>query len=106
MVNGQWSITISIRKILFTIHNSLFTTSMLNGQPNTMDLSFRKFSFVFLLCCVTKLHSQEGHNLKLWYDEPAGNWNEALPIGNGRLAAMVFGTTGTERLQLNEETVW
>src|SRR3990172_5735448 len=44
--------------------------------------------------------------LKLWYDRPASNWNEALPIGNGRLAAMVFGTPSTERIELNEETVW
>lgn len=44
--------------------------------------------------------------LKLWYDRPADNWNEALPVGNGRLGAMVFGRTGQELLQLNEETVW
>jgi alpha-L-fucosidase 2 len=44
--------------------------------------------------------------LKLWYRQPAGNWNEALPVGNGRLGAMVFGNVTTERLQLNEETVW
>lgn len=45
-------------------------------------------------------------NLKLWYNKPAVNWNEALPIGNGRLAAMVYGTTAAEEIQLNEETVW
>ncbi len=44
--------------------------------------------------------------LKLWYDRPAANWNEALPIGNGRLGAMVFGNPAKEQLQLNEETVW
>src|SRR5439155_13073013 len=37
---------------------------------------------------------------------PAASWNEALPIGNGRLAAMVFGGVSEERLQLNEDTVW
>jgi len=42
----------------------------------------------------------------LWYRQPAANWNEALPIGNGRLGAMVFGGVGTERLQLNEDTIW
>ncbi len=42
----------------------------------------------------------------LWYDKPATNWNEALPIGNGHVAAMVFGTIAQERLQLNEGTVW
>ena len=44
--------------------------------------------------------------MQLWYDRPAGNWNEALPVGNGRLGAMVFGGIEEERLQLNEETVW
>lgn len=42
----------------------------------------------------------------LWFRAPAGDWNEALPIGNGRLGAMVFGGTAHERLQLNEETLW
>ena len=44
--------------------------------------------------------------LRLWYDRPAANWNEALPLGNGRLGAMVFGAPARERLQLNEETIW
>jgi alpha-L-fucosidase 2 len=43
---------------------------------------------------------------RLWYRQPAGTWNEALPIGNGRLGAMVFGRIGQERLQLNETTLW
>jgi alpha-L-fucosidase 2 len=43
----------------------------------------------------------------LWYRQPAGgNWNAALPLGDGRLGAMVFGNTTTERLALNEETIW
>ena len=47
-----------------------------------------------------------GPELTLWYDEPAEVWNEALPVGNGRLGAMVFGRTDVERLQLNEESIW
>ncbi|MDA0636035.1 glycoside hydrolase N-terminal domain-containing protein [Nonomuraea sp. MCN248] len=47
------------------------------------------------------------NDLALWYDESAGaDWLRALPIGNGRLGAMVFGNTDTERLQLNEDTIW
>ncbi|MGI5151774.1 glycosyl hydrolase family 95 catalytic domain-containing protein [Plantactinospora sp. CA-294935] len=47
------------------------------------------------------------NDLALWYDEPAGtDWLRALPIGNGRLGAMVFGNVDAERLQLNEDTVW
>ncbi|MEM9379582.1 MAG: glycoside hydrolase family 95 protein [Planctomycetota bacterium] len=42
----------------------------------------------------------------LWYDAPAAAWTEALPVGNGRLGAMVFGRVEEERLQLNEDTVW
>jgi alpha-L-fucosidase 2 len=42
----------------------------------------------------------------LWYEKPASQWVEALPIGNGRLGAMVFGGTATERLQLNEDTLY
>jgi alpha-L-fucosidase 2 len=50
---------------------------------------------------------QEAGDLALWYDEPAGDdWLRALPLGNGRLGAMVFGNPGTERLQLNEDTIW
>lgn len=43
---------------------------------------------------------------KLWFEQPAGKWDEALPIGNGRLGGMVFGGTNYERVQLNEESVW
>ena len=45
-------------------------------------------------------------DMKLWYDEPAEKWVEALPVGNGRLGAMIFGNPSSEKLQLNEETVW
>ena len=44
--------------------------------------------------------------MKLWYREPAHNWNEALPIGNGKLGGMVFGDPVREQIQLNEESVW
>ncbi|MDR0892898.1 MAG: glycoside hydrolase family 95 protein [Mediterranea sp.] len=43
---------------------------------------------------------------KLWYNQPAHTWTEALPLGNGRLGAMVYGTPGIEQIQLNEETIW
>ena len=49
-----------------------------------------------------------GQESRLWYRQPAplSNWEEALPVGNGRLGAMVFGGVQEERLQLNEESVW
>ncbi|HBE01914.1 MAG: hypothetical protein A2096_01845 [Spirochaetes bacterium GWF1_41_5] len=43
---------------------------------------------------------------RLWYTRPASNWNEALPIGNGRLGAMVFGGVENEHLKINEDTLW
>ena len=45
-------------------------------------------------------------DLKLWYREPAKEWTQALPVGNGRLGAMIFGGTARERLQFNEDTLW
>ena len=44
--------------------------------------------------------------LSLWYRKPAARWQEALPVGNGRIGAMVFGGINRERLQLNEDTLW
>jgi len=44
--------------------------------------------------------------LTLWYRQPARTWNEALPVGNGKLGAMIFGGVAREQLQLNEDSVW
>lgn len=65
-----------------------------------------KICILLLLFLAGEVRGQQNMFWKLWYDQPAANWNEALPIGNGRLAAMVFGNPGVERLQMNEETVW
>lgn len=50
--------------------------------------------------------SAEERPLVLWYDRPAGQWVEAMPVGNGRLGGMVFGGVGADRLQFNEDTLW
>ncbi|ARN55813.1 glycosyl hydrolase family 95 catalytic domain-containing protein [Sedimentisphaera salicampi] len=50
--------------------------------------------------------SAGGSSSHLWYEEPAEKWTEALPVGSGRLGAMVFGGISEERIQLNEDTVW
>ncbi len=66
----------------------------------------------FQLLLLTLLVSTIGHaaepweHYRLWYDEPAQKWIEALPVGNGRLGAMCFGGTERARIQLNEESVW
>ncbi|MCY1719374.1 glycoside hydrolase family 95 protein [Prolixibacteraceae bacterium Z1-6] len=56
--------------------------------------------------CNSGSKSEEQLNHSLWYTSPAKDWNEALPIGNGRLGAMVFGKTEKERIQLNDDTFW
>jgi len=62
---------------------------------------------LFTLCsCLSTVLVYAQPNLTLWYNKPARNWNEALPIGNGRLGAMVFGNVSEERIQLNESTLW
>jgi alpha-L-fucosidase 2 len=50
--------------------------------------------------------SENWARLKLWYRQPAKQWTEALPVGNGRLGAMVFGGVEKDRLQLNEKSLW
>jgi len=59
-----------------------------------------------VLCLAAGAAEAEDSATVLWYRQPARAWTEALPIGNGRLGAMVFGGAADERLQLNEDTVW
>lgn len=76
-------------------------------------------SFLFLLILLPSLTSGQETGMSgridkssydpstlLWYTNPASKWEEALPVGNGRLGAMVFGKTDEERIQLNEDTYW
>lgn len=67
-------------------------------------------SIVVFLCLTVlsaSVHAQNQSNLKLWYTKPSGNiWENALPIGNGRLGAMIYGNVVTETIQLNEHTLW
>lgn len=64
----------------------------------------KKHILLLSLLFVTILVSSQEH--KLWYSEPAKEWVEALPIGNGRLGGMIYGGVDKEEIQLNEETVW
>ncbi len=52
------------------------------------------------------LAGETPNNLKLWYTKPAQKWTEALPIGNGRLGAMIYGGVENDQIQFNEETLW
>lgn len=68
------------------------------------------FLSIFVLFSFTEHEDRNADSsknpMKLWYNEPAQIWEEALPIGNGRLGAMIFGGPNQETIQLNEETVW
>jgi alpha-L-fucosidase 2 len=67
-----------------------------------------------VLCCalasLEEARSQDlpihGSDFELWYDAPAARWIEALPVGNGRMGAMVFGGVEHARYQFNEDTLW
>jgi alpha-L-fucosidase 2 len=70
-----------------------------------------KLTIVFeMLRCLllsTGIHAQTNPAFKLWYNKPSGTvWENALPIGNGRLGAMIYGNVDTETIQLNEHTLW
>lgn len=67
-----------------------------------------KLFFIFCLLMAPLLNfSQDLGSLKLWYNKPSETvWENALPIGNGRLGAMVYGNVEKETIQLNEHTVW
>lgn len=64
-------------------------------------------SVIAIFSCVSsKSANQLNPSLMLWYDKPAAHWTEALPVGNGRLGAMVYGGIEKETIQFNEETIW
>ena len=58
------------------------------------------------LCVVASLLTGNAGDLAIWHAQPAKNWNEATPVGNGRLGAMIFGNVKAERIQLNEDSLW
>jgi alpha-L-fucosidase 2 len=64
------------------------------------------FLILSVICSTSVSASETPNNLKLWYNKPAQKWTEALPIGNGRLGAMIFGGVENDRIQFNEETLW
>lgn len=67
----------------------------------------KKIFFTLLLFVEINGFSQSKQNLKLWYNKPSGTtWENALPVGNGHLGAMIYGNVEKETIQLNESTVW
>ena len=62
--------------------------------------------FIAAVSGALALGAETSNDLKLWYRQPARAWTDALPMGNGRLGGMVFGGIASERIALNEDTVW
>jgi len=64
--------------------------------------------FILIVTFITSCEKKqiEQPTSEIWYAQPATKWMEALPVGNGRLGAMVFGDTNQERIQLNEDSLW
>ena len=74
-------------------------------------MTFRRLTLAGLLLAVSAAFAPlrlgaASTELVLWYDKPAAKWTEALPVGNGRMGAMVFGGLDEERIQFNEDTLW
>ncbi|MDH4238418.1 MAG: glycoside hydrolase N-terminal domain-containing protein [Phycisphaerae bacterium] len=83
----------------------------LTTKMAVMLLAYFAGSIFFVGCVKGNLRSsddsaEDWSGLQLWYNQPARKWTESLPVGNGRLGAMVFGGTTQERIQLNEDTIW
>jgi alpha-L-fucosidase 2 len=65
--------------------------------------------FITILCIIHHFAfclNVKAQDTKLWYTQPAEKWTDALPLGNGRIGAMVFGGVATDRIQFNEESLW
>ncbi len=69
-------------------------------------MNLKKIYFIVIIASCSSSAILAQPDLKLWYHKPAAIWTEALPIGNGRLGAMVFGGVHEELIQLNESTLW
>ncbi len=78
---------------------------------NTIMKELNQFVLVLSIltlfsCNNSKTDKELNQSLMLWYDKPAKNWIEALPLGNGRLGIMVYGNTFNEHIQLNDDSMW
>jgi alpha-L-fucosidase 2 len=73
----------------------------------TVIIAMGILSFMFYSCNdIGHKPDKNSNPMKLWYNQPAEMWVQALPVGNGRLGAMIFGGVYHEVIQLNDDTVW
>ena len=75
-------------------------------SPRAIKCIFMLITLLLIISSCGDKRTRDSSNERLWYSQPANEWNEALPLGNGRMGAMVFGGIARERIQLNEESLW
>ena len=85
-----------------TIGLSAFS-DLFTERPSAGQIVLVVLILLIALCSQT---AKAGSPYQLWYDRPAMTWTQALPVGNGTMGGMVYGTPAVERIQLNEETIW
>lgn len=71
-----------------------------------MRLNKKLFFLLIAILASVQILSAQDYNQQLWYNKPAQKWTDALPVGNGRLGAMIFGGVENDQIQFNEETLW
>ena len=85
-----------------TSRQSAFS-DLFTERPSAGQIVLVVLILLIALCSQT---AKAGSPYQLWYDRPAMTWTQALPVGNGTMGGMVYGTPAVERIQLNEETIW
>jgi len=73
---------------------------------NYLLFTFLPFCILYILLCGSIEAVGQGNDHQLWYTNPARKWTDALPLGNGRIGAMVYGGVTDDHIQFNEETLW
>jgi alpha-L-fucosidase 2 len=81
-------------------------TVLVDGQEVSRTPQLTKLKAQLTAASNPKSEIRNPQSLQLWYDEPAANWTDALPVGNGSFGAMVYGGPNKDRLQFNEDTLW
>ncbi len=83
-----------------------FAASVLGGLGLTGGSRFARAAMTVAAVDQAGADGAANPNLSLWFNQPAAQWSDALPVGNGRLGGMIFGGIASERVALNEDTLW
>lgn len=79
----------------------------MSSMKSKLSLLIQLFVFtIIIISCRNSNETQTGKSDILWYQQPAQEWEEAIPMGNGKLGVMIFGKTDNERIQLNDDSMW